>query len=126
MRARMIQLSWSGLRVPAIAVELGWSRRTVRCRLHRFSRLGLQGLDDLGGQGRKRRITQEEGSKIISLVKTVPSGSRGGSPPGSRGPSTSRRHPSGPSIPWPRQRKPKRTAAVTVPAGPPPRRRGNL
>ncbi|MDO0936526.1 helix-turn-helix domain-containing protein [Streptomyces sp. DG2A-72] len=74
MRARMIELSWSGLRVPAIAVELGCSQKTVRCWLHRFNRSGLQGLDDLGGQGRKRRITEEERSRIISLVKTVPPG----------------------------------------------------
>ncbi|MPY32444.1 helix-turn-helix domain-containing protein [Streptomyces adustus] len=74
MRARMIELSWSGLRVPAIAMELGCSQKTVRCWLHRFNRLGLQGLDDLGGQGRKRRITEEERSRIISLVKTVPPG----------------------------------------------------
>ena len=74
MRARMIELSGSGLRVPAIAVELGCSQKTVRCWLHRFNRLGLQGLDDLGGQGRKRRITELERSRIISLVKTVPPG----------------------------------------------------
>lgn len=29
MRARMIELSWSGLRVPAIAVELDCSQKTV-------------------------------------------------------------------------------------------------
>ncbi|QIY75890.2 transposase [Streptomyces sp. RLB1-33] len=74
MRARMIELSWAGLRVPAIAVELDCSQKTVRCWLHRFNRSGLQGLDDLGGQGRKRRITEEERSRIISLVKTVPPG----------------------------------------------------
>ena len=74
MRARMIELSWSGLRVPAIAVELGCSQKTVRCWMHRFNRSGLQGLEDLGGQGRKRRITEEERSRIISLVKTVPPG----------------------------------------------------
>ncbi|MCX5336791.1 hypothetical protein OG773_47150 [Streptomyces sp. NBC_00140] len=34
----------------------------------------MPGLDDLGGQGRKRRITEEERSRIISLVKTVPPG----------------------------------------------------
>jgi transposase len=71
-RARMIELSWSGLRVPAIALELDCSQKTVRCRLHRFNRSGLQGLDDLGGQGRKRRITEEERSRIIALVKTLP------------------------------------------------------
>lgn len=74
MRARMIELSWSGLRVPAIAVELDCSQKTVRCWLHRFNHSGLQGLDDLGGQGRKRRITEEERSRIIALVKTVPPG----------------------------------------------------
>lgn len=74
MRARMIELSWSGLRVPAIAVELDCSQKTVRCWLHRFNRSGLQGLDDLGGQGRKRRIAEEQRSRIISLVKTVPPG----------------------------------------------------
>ncbi|MEU8795908.1 helix-turn-helix domain-containing protein [Streptomyces sp. NPDC048643] len=35
MRARMIELSWSGLRVPAIAMELGCSQKTVRRWLHR-------------------------------------------------------------------------------------------
>ncbi|MEU9979331.1 helix-turn-helix domain-containing protein [Streptomyces sp. NPDC051014] len=74
MRARMIELSWSGLRVPAIAVELGCSQKTVRCWLHRFNRAGLQGLDDLGEQRRKRRITEQEQSRIISLVKTLPPG----------------------------------------------------
>jgi transposase len=74
MRARMIELSWSGLRAPAIAVELGCSQKTVRCWLDRFNGSGLQELDDLGGQGRKGRITEEERSRIISLVKTVPPG----------------------------------------------------
>ncbi|MEU4173489.1 helix-turn-helix domain-containing protein [Streptomyces sp. NPDC026665] len=70
----MIELSWPGLRVPAIAEELDCSQKTVRCWLHRFNRLGLQGLEDLGGQGRKRRLTEQERSRIISLVKTVPPG----------------------------------------------------
>ncbi|MEV5879925.1 helix-turn-helix domain-containing protein [Streptomyces sp. NPDC052101] len=74
MRARVIQLSWSGLWVPAIAVELDCSQKTVRCRLHRFNRSGLQGLEDPGGQGRRRRITEEERSRIISLVKDMPPG----------------------------------------------------
>jgi transposase len=74
MRARMIELSWSGLRVPAIAVELGCSQKTVRCWLHRFNRSGLQGLEDWGGQGRKRRITEAERSRIIALVRQVPPG----------------------------------------------------
>ncbi|MFF3484138.1 transposase [Streptomyces sp. NPDC002701] len=74
MRARMMELSWSGLLVPSIAVELDCSRKTVRCWLHRFNRSGLQGLDDLGGQGRRRQISEQERSRIIALVKTVPPG----------------------------------------------------
>lgn len=74
MRARMIELSWAGVRVPAIAAELACSQKTVRRWLHRFNQSGLEGLEDLGGQGRKRPITEEQRSQIISLVKTVPPG----------------------------------------------------
>ncbi|MFF3327934.1 transposase [Streptomyces sp. NPDC002889] len=74
MRARMIELSWQGMRVPAIAAELGCSQKTVRCWLHRFNRIGLEGLEDLGGQGRRRRITEAERSRIIGLVKRPPPG----------------------------------------------------
>jgi transposase len=74
MRARMIELSWAGQRVPAIADELSCSQKTVRRWLHRFNRAGLEGLEDLGGQGRKRRITEAERSRIIALVKQVPPG----------------------------------------------------
>ncbi|WP_308377972.1 helix-turn-helix domain-containing protein [Streptomyces sp. ISL-98] len=74
VRARMVELSWSGQRVPGIADELRCSPKTVRCWLHRFNRSGLDGLEDLGGQGRKRRITEEERSRIIGLVRQPPPG----------------------------------------------------
>jgi transposase len=74
LRARMVELSWAGRRVPAIAAELRCGQKTVRRWLHRFNHSGLEGLEDLGGQGRKRRITQDERSRIIALVKTVPPG----------------------------------------------------
>ncbi|MFE6334323.1 helix-turn-helix domain-containing protein [Streptomyces sp. NPDC057798] len=74
LRARMVELSWSGQRVPAIADELWCSPKTVHRWLHRFNRLGLDGLEDLGGQGRKRRITEAERSRIIGLVKQSPPG----------------------------------------------------
>lgn len=70
----MVELSWSGQRVPAIADELGCSPKTVRRWLHRFNRCGLDGLEDLGGQGRKRRITKAERSRIIGLVRQAPPG----------------------------------------------------
>ncbi|MGW0630655.1 helix-turn-helix domain-containing protein [Streptomyces sp. NPDC002758] len=69
LRARMVEPSWSGQRVPAIADELRCSPKTVRRWLHRFNRVGLDGLEDLGGQGRKRRITEAERSQIIGLVR---------------------------------------------------------
>ncbi|WP_309248712.1 helix-turn-helix domain-containing protein [Streptomyces sp. MNP-20] len=74
MRARMVRLSWSGQRVPAIADTLGCGAKTVRRWLHRFNSRGIAGLEDLGGQGRKRRIAEQERSRIIALVKTLPPG----------------------------------------------------
>ncbi|WP_078967023.1 helix-turn-helix domain-containing protein [Streptomyces sp. WM6378] len=54
---------------------LGCSPKTVRCWLHRFNRAGIAGLEDLGGQGRKRRITEQERFRVIALVKLLPPGS---------------------------------------------------
>jgi transposase len=72
LRARMVELRWSGSLVPAIAAELGCSQKTVRCWLHRFNRNGIEGLEDQGGQGRKRRLTEAERSRIIALVRQPP------------------------------------------------------
>ncbi|MEU3558643.1 helix-turn-helix domain-containing protein [Kitasatospora sp. NPDC006786] len=62
LRARMIELSRAGSRVPAIAAKLMCSQKTVRCWIHRFNRDRLEGLEGLGGQGRRRRITEAERS----------------------------------------------------------------
>jgi len=64
----------AGSRVPAIAVELGCHEQTVRRWLERFNASGLDGFADLGGQGRRRRITEAERSRIIALVKRPPPG----------------------------------------------------
>src|SRR5215210_6452460 len=69
MRARMIARSWDGLRTKAIAEELGCHPQTVRERFHRFNEeVGLDGLGDRPGAGRKPRITETERSLIISPV----------------------------------------------------------
>jgi transposase len=83
-RARIISLSWQGLRTTRIAEELGCHPQTVRRRLHRFNTEGLdgegldgEGLDGLGdrpGAGRRARITEQERSKIIALVSKEPPG----------------------------------------------------
>jgi len=73
-RARIVSLSWRGLRITTIAEELGCHPQTVRRRLHRFNTEGIEGLADRAGAGRKPRITEEERSKIIALVAKDPPG----------------------------------------------------
>ncbi|KAF5990671.1 hypothetical protein BOG92_000435 [Streptomyces sp. WAC00263] len=68
------------MRVSAIADELRCSQKTVRRWLKRFHHAGPDGLQDLGGQGRRRRITEADQSRIIGLVKKGrPGGRRCGS-----------------------------------------------
>src|SRR5215217_8510303 len=73
-RARMIALSWNGLRVPAIAAALGCGPKAVRHRLARFAAEGLEGLGDRPGVGRKPRISQAQRSQLIALVASPPPG----------------------------------------------------
>src|SRR3954471_4582314 len=73
-RAQIIALSWDGLRVPAIAKELGSSSKAVRYRLARFAAEGLDGLGDRPGAGRKPRIGQAQRSQLIALVASPPPG----------------------------------------------------
>jgi transposase len=74
VRARIIVLSWTGLKTSQIATELGCHPQTVRERLRRFNAEGLDGLGDRPGAGRKPRLTQTERGKIIVLVSTPPPG----------------------------------------------------
>ena len=71
-RARIIALSWDGLRVPAIAQALGCSQKAVRYRLARFTADGLDGLGDRPGAGRKPRIGQAQRSQLLALVAGPP------------------------------------------------------
>src|SRR3982751_187666 len=73
-RARMIALSWDGVRVPAIAQTRGCSPKAVRERLARFAAGGLDGLGDRPGAGRKPRIGQAERSQLIALARSTPPG----------------------------------------------------
>src|SRR5215213_4320371 len=73
-RARMIALSWDGLRVPAIAKTLGCSPKAVRYRLARFAADGLDGLGDRPGAGRRPRLGQAQRSQLIALVASPPPG----------------------------------------------------
>ena len=61
-RAKIISLSWQGLRTAKIAEELGCHPKTVRKPLHRFNAEGIDGLGDRPGAGRKPRLTEREAS----------------------------------------------------------------
>ena len=65
-RARIISLSWQGLRTAKIAEKLGCHPKSVRKPLHRFNTEGIDGLGDRPGAGRKPRITEDERSRIIA------------------------------------------------------------
>jgi len=73
-RAKMIVLSWQGLRTTAIASHLHCHPQTVRERISRFNTEGLDGLGDLPGGGRKPRLTEAERSVVIAMVATTPPG----------------------------------------------------
>ena len=74
LHARMVVRSWDGERVEAIAKELQCSPQTVRRRLHRFESEGLEGLGDRPKAGRPRRLSSEDDSRLIALVRQAPPG----------------------------------------------------
>jgi transposase len=63
-----------GERVEAIAQELHCSPQTVRRRLHRFDAEGIEGLGDRPKPGRPHRLTIEDDSQLIALVRQAPPG----------------------------------------------------
>jgi len=74
MRARIVALSWEQLTVPEIAERVGCRPRTVRSWIHRFNADGLTGLGDRDRPGRPRRLSEDERSRIVALVKSMPPG----------------------------------------------------
>src|SRR5215470_14456608 len=74
LHAQIIVRSWNNERMEAIAQELDCSPQTVRRRLHRFDAEGIEGLGDQPKSGRPRRLTTEDDSRIIALVRQAPPG----------------------------------------------------
>ena len=74
LHARIVAHSWDGEHVEAIAKELHCSPQTVRRRLHRFDAEGIEGLGERPKPGRPRRLTTEDDSKLIALVRQAPPG----------------------------------------------------
>jgi transposase len=73
-RAQMIVKSWEGKNTKTIADELNCHPKTVRVRVARFNALGIEGLQDAPGRGRKARLTERERSIIVGLIGQTPPG----------------------------------------------------
>jgi transposase len=74
VHAKMVVRSWEGQRVRQIAQALGCHPQTVRDRLHAYNARGLEGLGMKPGSGRKPRLSEQERSVILALVKAPPPG----------------------------------------------------
>jgi transposase len=72
--AKMVARSWEGQRVRQIAQALGRHRQTVRDRLQACNERGLEGWGMKPGAGRKPRLTEQERSLLLALVKAPPPG----------------------------------------------------
>jgi transposase len=74
LHARIVARSWDGEGIEAIAQELHCDPQTVRRRIHRFDAEGIEGLGDRPKPGRPRRLTVEDDSQLIALVRQAPPG----------------------------------------------------
>jgi transposase len=72
--AKLVIRRWQGERTRQIAQELSCNPQTVRERLHAFNDQGVDGLGMKPGSGRKPRLTEEERSVILAVVKRPPPG----------------------------------------------------
>ncbi|HEX4207121.1 MAG TPA: helix-turn-helix domain-containing protein [Ktedonobacteraceae bacterium] len=72
--AQMVVESWAGKTPQEIATTLSCHPRTVRIHLGRFNAEGINGLGMREGAGRKPRLTEQERSRILALVKLPPPG----------------------------------------------------
>jgi transposase len=72
--AQMVLASWVGKTPNQIAAELDCHPQTVRIPLARFNAEGVAGLGMRPGSGPKPRLTEQERSRILALVKQAPPG----------------------------------------------------
>jgi transposase len=70
----MVVKSWEGKTTRTIADGLDCHPKTVRVRVARFNALGIEGLHDAPGRGRKARLTEPERSTIVGLIGQAPPG----------------------------------------------------
>ncbi|HEX4206772.1 MAG TPA: helix-turn-helix domain-containing protein [Ktedonobacteraceae bacterium] len=72
--AHMVVESWAGKTPQEIATTLSCHPRTVCIHLNRFNAQGTGGLGMREGAGRKPRLSEQERSRILALVKQPPPG----------------------------------------------------
>jgi len=72
--AQLVVESWAGKTPQEIATTLSCHPRTVRIHLNRFNAEGVNGLGMREGAGHKPRLTEQERSRILALVKQPPPG----------------------------------------------------
>ncbi|GHO86305.1 helix-turn-helix domain-containing protein [Dictyobacter formicarum] len=72
--AQMVVESWAGKTPQEIAQTLDCHPRTICIHLARFNAEGINGLGMREGAGRKPRLSEQERSRILALVKQPPPG----------------------------------------------------
>lgn len=73
-RARIILSCAQGLSQAAISAKEGVRRRIVSKWCGRFRRLGLSGLQDAKGRGRKARLPEDKQAQVLTLATQPPIG----------------------------------------------------
>jgi len=71
-RAEVIRLNAHGWYVEKIAAHFNWSPQTVREVLHRWQKLGLEGLWELPGRGGKTKYKEEDIVFLEECLKKEP------------------------------------------------------
>ncbi len=76
LRARVVLLRSQGMKQMQVATKLHVSKNCVNKWSRRFTQLGITGLHDASGRGRKQSIADEKINRIITQAVQPPSGSQ--------------------------------------------------
>ena len=76
LRARIVLLRMEGVSQAAVAVRLGVSRPTVALWEGRYGALGLEGLTDRPGRGRKPSLPAAKVAQVVTGASQAPPGGR--------------------------------------------------
>ena len=71
-RAQVIRLNAHGWYVEKIAAHFNWTAQTVREVLHKWQKLGLEGLWELPGRGLKPKLTEVDIIFLEECLKKEP------------------------------------------------------